>query len=236
MAWMGMRTASPVADEARRAEDAAFLRKVYAYMTAGLAATGLVAMTVASSPAALGFVLQRPVFTGLILVELVMVIAFAALAPRMRAVGAGALFFVYSLTNGLTLSVIFVAYTRSSIATAFFVTAGTFAGMSAYGFVTRRDLSSMGSFLLMGLFGLVIAGAVNLWLQSPLVTWVTTCAGVLVFVGLTAYDTQKIKRLNVIGNAGTDEDHKEAIHGALTLYLDFVNLFLYVLRLFGRRR
>lgn len=232
----GLPARAAVSDEARRAEDAAFLRKVYAYMTAGLGATGVVAMLVASSEAALRVVLQRPLFTALVIGEILMVMAFAWLAPRMRAVGAAALFFVYALMNGLTLSVIFVAYTKSSIATAFFVTAGTFAGMSVYGFATKRDLSSMGSFLFMGLWGLILAGAVNLWLRSPMVTWVTTCAGVLVFVGLTAYDTQKIKQLNVIGNAGTDEDHKEAIHGALTLYLDFVNLFLYILRLFGRRR
>src|SRR5262249_54458163 len=105
-----------------------------------------------------------------------------------------------------------------------------------YGYLTKRDLSGLGSFMMMGLFGLIIASVVNLFLRSPMIYWLTTFVGILVFVGLTAYDTQKIKELNVIGNAGTEEDHKEAIHGALILYLDFVNLFLYLLRLLGRRR
>jgi FtsH-binding integral membrane protein len=154
----------------------------------------------------------------------------------MSAVGAGALFYAYAIMNGLTLSVVFLVYTRSSISTVFFITAGTFAAMSIYGYTTKRDLTSVGHFMMMGLFGLIIASVVNMWLRSPQMYWVTSCVGVIVFVGLTAYDTQKIKQLNVIGNAGTDEDHKEAIHGALVLYLDFVNLFLYLLRLLGRRR
>jgi len=108
--------------------------------------------------------------------------------------------------------------------------------MSLYGLVTRRDLTSVGNFMMMGLIGLIIASVVNLFLQSPMIYWLTTCMGVLIFVGLTAYDTQKIKQLNIIGNAGTGEDHKEAIHGALVLYLDFINLFLFLLRILGRRR
>ena len=152
---------------------------------------------------------------------------------RHRAAG---LFYVYAILNGLTLSVVFLIYTKGSIATTFFVTAGTFAGMSAYGYITKRDLTSVGNFMMMGLFGLIIASVVNMFMRSEMIYWVTTYAGILIFVGLTAYDTQKIKELNVIGNAGTDEDHKEAIHGALILYLDFINLFLYLLRLLGRRR
>jgi FtsH-binding integral membrane protein len=108
--------------------------------------------------------------------------------------------------------------------------------MSAYGYLTKRDLTGMGSFMMMGLWGLILASVVNLFLQSDMIYWLTTFMGVLIFVGLTAYDVQKIKDLNVIGNAGTDEDHKEAIHGALVLYLDFINLFLFLLRLLGRRR
>jgi uncharacterized protein len=219
------------------AETAAFMRKVYAFMAAGLLATGLTALFVASSPTAIRLILgNRMVFYGLLLAELGMVWGFSAIARRTSAVGAGALFFVYAIVNGLTLSVIFLLYTASSIASTFFVTAGTFGCMSLYGLVTRRDLTSVGNFMMMGLIGLIIASIVNLFLQSPMIYWLTTCMGVLIFVGLTAYDTQKIKQLNVIGNAGTDDDHKEAIHGALVLYLDFINLFLFLLRILGRRR
>jgi len=194
-------------------------------------------MAVASSQAMIDLVLgNKWVFYGLLFTELVMVWTFSSIAERVSAAAAGALFLAYAVVNGLTLSVIFLVYTRSSIATTFFVTAGTFAAMSAYGFVTKRDLSSLGDFLVMGLIGLVIASLVNLFLDSPMLYWLTTFMGVLVFTGLVAYDTNKIKALNVIGNAGTDEDHKEAIHGALVLYLDFVNLFLHLLRIFGGRR
>ncbi|MGZ3427470.1 MAG: Bax inhibitor-1/YccA family protein [Polyangia bacterium] len=219
------------------AEQAAFMRKVYAIMAFGLGATGLTALVVANSATALKLIFGTPgVFYALLIGELIMVWSFAALARRLSAVGAAALFYIYAIMNGLTLSVVFLVYTQGSIASTFFVTAGTFAAMSGFGYVTKRDLTSMGSFMMMGLFGLIIASIVNLFLGSPMLYWGITFFGVLVFVGLTAYDTQKIKELNVIGNAGTDEDHKEAIHGALILYLDFVNLFLYLLRLLGRRR
>ncbi|HEX9104623.1 MAG TPA: Bax inhibitor-1/YccA family protein [Polyangia bacterium] len=219
------------------AEQAAFMRKVYAIMAFGLGATGLTALVVFNSRAATQFIFGTPgVYLGLIIAELVMVFTFASLARRMSAVGAAALFYIYAILNGLTLSVVFLIYTKGSIASTFFVTAGTFGAMSAYGYVTKRDLTGVGSFMMMGLFGLIIASIVNLFMRSEMIYWLTTYAGILIFVGLTAYDTQKIKQLNVIGNAGTDEDHKEAIHGALILYLDFVNLFLYLLRLLGRRR
>jgi FtsH-binding integral membrane protein len=219
------------------AEQAAFLRKVYAFMSVGLVITGLTAFLVANSESAVRLILgNRAVFYGLLIGELIMVLSFASLAEKMSAVGAAALFFVYAFMNGLTLSVIFLVYTLSSISSTFFVTAGTFGAMSAYGYLTKRDLSGVGHFCMMGLIGLIIASIVNIIVGSPMIYWLTTFIGVIVFVGLTAYDTQKIKQLNVIGNAGTDEDHKEAIHGALVLYLDFVNLFLYLLRLLGRRR
>jgi FtsH-binding integral membrane protein len=127
-------------------------------------------------------------------------------------------------------------YTESSIASTFLVTAGTFAGMSFYGYTTKKDLTSWGSFLFMGLIGIIIASVVNIFLQSSAMYWVITYAGVLIFVGLTAYDTQKIKEMNILGNEGTEEDTKEAIRGALTLYLDFINLFLMLLRIMGTRR
>jgi len=132
--------------------------------------------------------------------------------------------------------VIFVAYTQSSITTAFLVTGGMFAAMSFYGATTKKDLTSWGSFLFMGLIGIIIASLVNMFLQSPAVYWITTYAGVLIFTGLIAYDTQSILRMNILGNEGTQEDTKEAISGALRLYLDFINLFIMLLRLLGERR
>ena len=229
--------ATPFSETQIATENAAFMRKVYAFMAFGLAATAVTSMVVASSETALSIVVgNRLVFYGLLVGELVMVWSFSALARRMSAVGAGALFFTYAIMNGLTFSVIFLVYTRSSIASTFGITAGTFGAMSAYGYLTKSDLSGWGNFLMMGVFGVVIAMVVNFFLNSPMIYWMTTIFGVLIFVGLAAYDTQKIKNLNVIGNAGTDEDHKEAIHGALVLYLDFINLFLFLLRLTGRRR
>lgn len=229
------RSGSPEAQLAT--ETASFMRRVYAFMATGLLATGLTALAVVSSKAALQLIFgNRFVFYGLLLAELGVVWGFSSLAARMSAVGAGALFFFYAILNGLTLSVIFLLYTSSSIATTFFVTAGTFGCMSLYGLVTRRDLTSVGNFMMMGLIGLILASIVNIFLNSPMIYWLTTCMGVLIFVGLTAYDTQKIKQLSVSGHAGSDEDHKGAIHGALILYLDFVNLFLFLLRVLGRRR
>lgn len=213
---------------------AAFFRKVYAFMALGLGATAVTALLVASSEDALRFILfNRPVFYGLLFGQLAMVWAFTSLAPRISAVAAGALFFTYAIMNGLTLSMIFLLYTSSSIATTFFVCAGTFGAMSLFGYVTKRDLTGVGSFAMMGLFGLIIASVVNLFLQSPMIYWLTTFMGVIIFVGLAAYDTQKIKQLDV-GDA--EANHKGAINGALILYLDFINLFLFLLRLFGRRR
>jgi uncharacterized protein len=220
------------------AEQAAFMRKVYLFMAGGLGTTALTSLVVAHSPEALRFIFggSGGMFYALLIAELVMVWTFASLARRLSAIGAGALFYVYAIVNGLTLAVVFLRYTQGSIASTFFVTAGTFGAMSLYGYATKRDLTGVGSFMMMGLIGLILASIVNLFLGSPMLYWGITFFGVLIFVGLTAYDTQKIKELNVIGNAGTDEDHKEAIHGALILYLDFINLFLYLLRLLGRRR
>jgi uncharacterized protein len=218
------------------AEQAGFMRKVYGFMAAGLAITAVTAMMVVQSESILRAILNRPVFYGLLFGELLMVWTFSSIARRTNSIGAAALFFVYAIMNGLTLSIVFLVYTRASIATTFYVTAGTFGAMSIYGYLTKRDLTGVGNFMMMGLIGLVIASVVNLWMKNPMIYWATTFFGILIFVGLTAYDTQKIRQLNVIGNAGTDEDNKEAIHGALVLYLDFINLFLLLLRLLGRRR
>ena len=216
-------------------EQADLLRKVYTYMTGGLGLTALTAFLVAHSPTALAFIFGNPVvFFGLIIAELVMVFAFSRVVRTMSASSAATLFFVYAITNGLTLSVIFLRYTTGSIYTTFLVTAGTFGGMSIYGYLTKRDLSGVGHFMMMGLWGLILASVANLFMASDTLYWLTTYMGVFIFVGLTAYDTQKIKDLAHGGDAETVS--KDAIHGALVLYLDFINLFLYLLRLLGRRR
>jgi uncharacterized protein len=214
-----------------------FLMRVYHWMTLGLALTGIVALYVASNETMVQTVLSTPfLFFGLMVGELVLVFYLAARVMRMSARRAMTVFLLYSALNGVTFSVLFLMYAQSTIASAFFVTAGTFAATSAYGYATRRDLSSMGSFFFMGLVGLIIASVVNLFLRSPAVYWVTTYAGVLIFVGLTAYDTQKLKGIFRNVQPGAEMETKAAISGALALYLDFINLFLFILRILGGRR
>jgi FtsH-binding integral membrane protein len=228
--------AQPHSLEQVEAEQKRFIWRVYRWMTVGLGLSGGVALFTASSEAMLNIVLQPFVMYGLLIAELIMVWSFSAVARRASAAVAAGLFLSYAAVNGLTLAIIFLIYTKTSIAQVFFVTTGTFAAMSLYGWATKRDLTSVGSFCMMGLIGVIIAGVVNIFVRSDMLGFMLSCAGVVVFVGLTAYDTQKIKELNIIGNEGTDEDTKEALHGALVLYLDFINLFLYLLRLLGKRR
>ena len=217
------------------ADSSAFLRKVYAYMAGGLLATALTAAAVASSETLVELILgNRIVFYGLLIGEFGMVIAFTSLVNRISTGAAAALFFAYAIVNGLTLSIIFMIYTASSISSTFFVTSGTFAALSAYGYATKRDLSGVGSFAMMGLVGLIIASIVNLFLKSTMIYWLTTFVGVIVFTLLTAYDTQKLKRF--AATTSPDKQDKVALQGALMLYLDFINLFLFMLRLLGRRR
>lgn len=219
------------------AETQRFMTKVYGWMSFALVITGFVAMYTASSPALLEMVFGNT-FTliGIILLEFVMVGALAGWVSRMSASTATLMFILYSALNGLTLSGIFVVYTTESISSTFFITAGTFGVMSFYGYTTKSDLTQWKNILFMGLIGIILASVVNLFMQSTILYWVTTYMGVFIFVGLTAYDTQKIKNMNIIGNEGTEEDKKESIMGALTLYLDFINLFLYLLRIFGKRK
>jgi FtsH-binding integral membrane protein len=219
------------------AEQQRFMVKVYGWMSVGLILTGVVAWYTASSEALLGFIFgTKWMFFALIILELISVALLVSMINRMSANLATFVFFVYATLNGLTLSCIFIVYTTSSIASTFFITAGTFAVMSIYGYTTKSDLSKWGNLLFMGLIGLMIASVANWFMKSEILHWIISFVGVITFVGLTAYDTQKIKNMNIIGNEGSDEDHKEAIMGALTLYLDFINLFLYLLRIFGRRR
>ena len=172
----------------------------------------------------------------LLLAELALVFGLSWLIKKMNALTATIMFILYSFLTGLTLSVIFLVYQLGSIVSIFGVTAGIFAAMSAYGYYTKRDLTGIGTLAIFGLFGIVIAGIINLFIQNSMTDFVINVIGVVVFIALTAYDTQKIKTMNVIGNEGTDDDKKEAIMGALTLYLDFINLFLKLLSLFGKRR
>lgn len=218
-------------------EQANFITKVFTWMSAALVLTGLTAYLVASSPTLIQLIFgYKFVLFGLIIGEVLMVGYLSSMVGRMSADTATFVFLLYAVVNGLTLSVIFLVYTAGSIAGTFLVTAGTFAAMALYGYTTKRDLTSWGNLLFMALIGLILASVVNMFFHNPMVYWITTYAGILIFVGLTAYDTQKIKEMNIIGNEGTDEDRKEAIMGALILYLDFINLFLYLLRLFGRSR
>jgi uncharacterized protein len=209
------------------------IRQVYAWMGFGLALTAVTALVTVSSPGLFkAIVSNRPLFYGLMIGELALVFTLSGAINRLSEAMATFLFLGYSILNGVTLSVIFLMYTADSIASTFAVTAATFGAMSAYGYVTKKDLSSWGSFLFMGLIGVVIASLVNIFLQSDSVSWVLSAVGVIVFTGLTAYDTWKIKELAAAGSAG----RKPAIMGALTLYLDFINLFLMLLRFMGGRR
>ncbi|HVO18713.1 MAG TPA: Bax inhibitor-1/YccA family protein [Anaeromyxobacter sp.] len=211
-----------------------FLAAVYRWMALGLALTALVAFAVAGSDAALQVVFgTRFLLVALLLAEVGLVVALSAAVRRLSAAAAGALFVLYSALNGVTLSSIFLVYTHTSIATALLVAAGAFGAMSVFGTVTRRDLSSWSSFLLMGLIGVVIASLVNMFLRSDAMAFVISCASVVVFTGLTAYDTQKLR---AFARAGGTSVAAAPVAGALSLYLDFVNLFLALLRLFGRRR
>jgi FtsH-binding integral membrane protein len=218
-------------------EQAQFMTKVYLWMTFGLATTAYTSYMVSNSDALMGLILSNKIaFYGLMFVELGLVVAISAFIRKISAAMATGLFFLYSLLNGVTFSVIFLAYTHQSIVSTFGVTAGMFAGLSAYGFITRRDLSALGAFMISALFGLILGMVVNLFLHNGLLNLVLNLAGVVIFSGLIAYDTQKIKGFNTPGSQGTDDGQKNAIYGALILYLDFINLFLRLLQLTGRRR
>lgn len=214
-----------------------FLPKVYGWMTAGLALTALVSMLTLSSPELLNLIFgNKLIFYALIFAELGLVIALSAAINKISATTATLMFLVYSALSGVTFASIFLIYTSSSIASTFMISAGTFGAVSLYGFVTKRDLSGWGSFLFMGLVGIIIASLVNIFLQSAMITWVVSYLGVFIFVGLTAYDTQKLKRIGAAGFENEESRKKASILGALTLYLDFINLFLMMLRIFGSRR
>jgi FtsH-binding integral membrane protein len=222
--------------EETRAEQAGFMQKVYGWMAAALAVTALTAMYVASNLNLVEIIIgNKLVFYALIFGELGLVIWLTSAMRTMSSTTAIMLFFAYALVNGLTLSVIFLAYTADSLAGTFFISGGMFMAMSAFGYFTKRDLTSWGSLLFMALIGIIIASVVNIFWKNDMFQLIISYIGVIVFVGLTAYDTQKIKQLH-LENADSETQSKGAIMGALTLYLDFINLFLFLLRIFGRRK
>ena len=225
----------------RVAPDAAtiFLAKVFNWMAIGLGLTGLAAFLTVNSETMLQLVFgNQLVFFGLIIGELGLVFYLSARVQKLSAQAATGMFVVYSILNGVTLSAILLLYTKTSVAATFFIAAGMFGAMAVYGYVTKKDLSSWGSFLFMGLIGIIIAMVVNFFLASPMLAWVISGIGVLIFTGLTAYDVQQITRMGGQGimDSGEAAIRKGAIMGALKLYLDFINLFLMLLHFLGDRR
>lgn len=212
------------------------MRKVYVWMTLALAITGLTAYGVADSPGIREMIFENSVvFWGMIIAELAIVIGVSGAINRLSLTTATLLFILYSVINGALLSGIFLVFAKSSITTVFFVTACTFATMAIVGYTTKTDLTSLGKILLMALIGLIIATVVNIFVKSSMVELIASYVGVLIFVGLTAYDSQKIKQMLMEAPDAGEASQKIALLGALSLYLDFVNLFIYLLRIFGRR-
>ena len=216
----------------------ALMRTVFNWMAAGLAVSGLTAYFTANSPFLLNLIFGNSFMMFVLIIgELGMVFAISKGVNTMQVSTASTLFLLFSFVNGLTLSAVLLAYTYESIATTFLVTAGTFGATSLYGYVTKKDLTSMGGLLMMALIGLIIASVVNIFMASSTLGWIITYAGILIFVGLTAYDTQKIKKLGLSLTPADGEQYgRISIVGALMLYLDFVNLFLLMLRILGGRR
>ncbi|MDY3848516.1 MAG: Bax inhibitor-1/YccA family protein [Prevotella sp.] len=213
------------------------MRKVYTWMTLAMVLTGLTAYGVATSPGILNAIYSNSaIMWGLVIAEFALVFGVSAAINKLSLSTATLMFVAYSVINGALLSSIFVIYTMSSIASVFFITAATFGAMALYGYTTKTDLTSVGKILFMALIGLVIATIVNLFLGSSMMTMIISYIGVLVFVGLTAYDSQKIKQMLLQAPDAGETSQKLALLGALTLYLDFINLFIYLLRIFGDKR
>ncbi|MDC0426531.1 Bax inhibitor-1/YccA family protein [Pelagibacteraceae bacterium] len=230
----------------------AYMLKVYNYMASGVLLTGIISLIVFKFSGGMNITLGPTGFTGLtnpfgellfnsgfkwivMLAPLGIVIYLSFGIAKMSASKAQSIFWVFAALMGASLASIFIVYTQMSIARVFFITSGTFGAMSIYGYTTKRDLTKLGSFLMMGLFGIIIASVVNMFLKSSMMHFVISILGVLIFVGLTAYDTQKIKNMYLVSDSG-ELMGKKAVMGALTLYLDFINLFIMLLRLFGQRR
>lgn len=228
-----MQNVQPAVATSSAASD--FINRVYIWMGGALALTAGAAWYVYNTPAVYERIVGSYLFMILLIAEVGLVLWLSTMVSRMSATTATAAFVVYALLNGITISVILAVYTQASIAGTFLVTAGTFMATAWYGYVTKRDLSAFGSFMVMSLIGLILASLVNLFLRNEAIYWVLTYLGVIIFVGLTAYDMQKIKQLSGVSMDG-ETAQKSAIMAALTLYLDFINLFLHLLRIFGKRK
>lgn len=216
-----------------------FIRSVYNWMAVGLGLTGLIAYAVANSETMASLIFGNPVlFYGLIIGELALVFFISARVNKISSSTATALFVLYAALNGVTLSFIFLVFAKATIASTFFICAATFVASSIYGMATKRDLTSVGGFMMMGLFGIIIASVVNIFIKSSAMSMIISYIGVLVFVGLTAYDTQKLKTMAMTQPEGLEAGviRKGAILGALSLYLDFINLFLMLLHILGGNR
>lgn len=215
----------------------ALMRKVYVWMTLALVITGFTAFGIASNPGiAYTIVTNKILFWGLIIAEFGLVLAISGAINKLSAATATLLFVLYSIVNGATLSVIFMAYTLTSIASVFFITAGLFAVMAIIGYTTKTDLTSIGKILFMALIGIILATIVNIFLGSSMLNMIVSYVGVVIFTGLTAYDSQKIKNMLYEADSADESMQKVALLGSLTLYLDFINLFLMLLRIFGNDR
>lgn len=213
------------------------MRKVYTWMTLAMVITGITSYGVATSPAILEMIFgNRILFWGLILAEFGLVFGISGMLHKISLMTGTLMFIAYSVINGAMLSTVFLAYTMESIGQVFFITAGTFGAMALIGYTTKTDLTSMGKILFMALIGLVIATVVNIFVGSTGLQSIISYVGVLIFVGLTAYDSQKIKHMLIEQDASDEGAQKLALVGALTLYLDFINLFIYLLRIFGNRK
>jgi FtsH-binding integral membrane protein len=214
-----------------------FLQRVFAWMFAGLAVTAVCALAIGSNQRLLTAVISNPVLLiGLFVVELAVVVVLSAAINRLSVPMALTLFFIYAALNGVVFAFVFELYTRESIFTTFLIAAAMFGAVALWGYTTKRDLSRLGTVLFMALIGLILATFVNFFVGGSTLYWITTYAGVVIFCGLTAYDMQKLKALASAGGAGEQQDERRAIQGALALYLDFINLFLFLLRIFGRSR
>ncbi len=218
--------------------DRSLIKNVYLWMTAGLALTGVVSFGLSSNQSLMiALVSNTFLFFGIIIAELALVMYLSARIQKMSTTAATMAFALYAFLNGVTMSVIFLAYTGATISLAFFTTAATFGAMSLYAMTTKRDLSGVGHYLMMGVFGIIIVSVINIFLKSPAVYYLISYVGVLVFMGLTAYDTQNILKMSAQAGSASEEQYiKFSIMGALKLYLDFINIFLFMLRIFGRRR
>ena len=225
---------APARDEAAVS---GFLSRVFLWMAAGLAVSAAGSWWLLAQPELLMAMAKNQwIFFGLLIAELVLVFWLSAKAMTMATGLATALFFAYSFLNGLTLAPLFLIYTGTSVLTTFAVTSGTFFFFSLYGLTTKKDLTSMGGLLMMGLIGIILASLVNLFLRSTQLEWIVTFVGIAVFLGLIAYDTQKLKNIHAMGFQSGESEKRVVILGALALYLDFINLFIMLLRIFGRRR